>query len=202
MNILFFDLETNGLPKDKNGRIQDVDNWPRCIQLAWELCDLAGNTISQECSLIYPEGWEIPDQKFWIDNGFNQFDSVASGVAMEDVLNAFINDLNVSDVISAHNLAFDYPVLCAEMIRYDKKPEKIPDRVKLCTMQAAINVTKIPFPNQRGRGPNTQYKWPKLEELYRHLFKKEMKGAHDAGDDVTALKECFFEMLRQNLIEI
>lgn len=36
---LFFDTETTGLPKEYRARTEDVDNWPRVVQLAWALYD-------------------------------------------------------------------------------------------------------------------------------------------------------------------
>ena len=36
---LIFDTETTGLPKRWDAPITDTDNWPRCIQIAWQLHD-------------------------------------------------------------------------------------------------------------------------------------------------------------------
>jgi len=32
---LFFDTETTGLPKNWKAPIEDLNNWPRLVQLAW-----------------------------------------------------------------------------------------------------------------------------------------------------------------------
>ena len=42
---LIFDTETTGLPKKWNAPITDTDNWPRCVQLAWQLHDSNGKII-------------------------------------------------------------------------------------------------------------------------------------------------------------
>ena len=42
------------------------------------------------------------------------------------------------------------------------------------------------------------FKPPKLEELYRVLFKESMINAHNASADVDATARCFLELLRQN----
>ena len=39
---LIFDTETTGLPKKWNAPITDSDNWPRSVQLAWQLHDSKG----------------------------------------------------------------------------------------------------------------------------------------------------------------
>ncbi len=41
------------------------------------------------------------------------------------------------------------------------------------------------------------YKSPKLEELYKFLFKEDIINAHNAAADVDATARCFFELLRQ-----
>ena len=36
---LIFDTETTGLPRDYSAPITQLDNWPRLVQLAWQLHD-------------------------------------------------------------------------------------------------------------------------------------------------------------------
>ena len=57
---LIFDTETTGLPKKWNAPITDSDNWPRCVQLAWQLHDSKGALISDHSYLIKPENFNIP----------------------------------------------------------------------------------------------------------------------------------------------
>ena len=58
---LIFDTETTGLPtKGYNQPISDVENWPRVVQLAWQLHDDDGTLIEHKDFLIQPEGFDIP----------------------------------------------------------------------------------------------------------------------------------------------
>jgi len=57
---LIFDTETTGLPKKWNAPITDTDNWPRCVQLAWQIHDDMGKCVSHQDYLIIPEGYNIP----------------------------------------------------------------------------------------------------------------------------------------------
>ena len=57
---LIFDTETTGLPKSWNAPITDTDNWPRCIQIAWQLHDDMGNIVEHNDFLIQPDGFNIP----------------------------------------------------------------------------------------------------------------------------------------------
>ena len=45
-------------------------------------------------------------------------------------------------------------------------------------------------------------KWPKLIELHEILFGKGFDGAHDAFADITATKDCFFELIKREIITI
>ncbi len=57
---LIFDTETTGLPKNWNAPITDVDNWPRCVQIAWQLHDEMGELLEHHDFLIQPDGYNIP----------------------------------------------------------------------------------------------------------------------------------------------
>lgn len=202
MKIIFLDTESTGLPQDYKAPMSDLMNWPRVISLAWELVD--SETEKPESStnvLIYPDGWVIPKEKFWIENGFDTDKSMEEGKKMDVVLDAFLEDFNKADLMVAHNMAFDYPILGAEMLRYRKRAaRKLP---QICTMVATIELCKIPFGGDHRPWKNKRgWKYPKLAELYKFLFKTELEGAHDAGNDVAGCRLCFFELVRRGIIEL
>ena len=58
--FLIFDTETTGLPRNWNAPLSDAENWPRCIQIAWQLHDKSGNCIIHEDYLVKPDGFTIP----------------------------------------------------------------------------------------------------------------------------------------------
>ena len=58
--FLIFDTETTGLPKDWNAPITDLDNWPRVVQLAWQIHDSEGKLIEVQDYIVYPDGFDIP----------------------------------------------------------------------------------------------------------------------------------------------
>lgn len=57
---LFFDTETNGLPKDYDAPAADTDNRPRMVQLAWILTNDNGDIITEHCDVIKSDGRKIP----------------------------------------------------------------------------------------------------------------------------------------------
>jgi DNA polymerase III epsilon subunit-like protein len=194
MKILFLDTETNGLPRDWRAPVSKVDNWPRIIQLAWMLTDEFGETIDQQVDLIKPNGWQIPNEPFWINNGFTQETSLAEGIPFSEALKKFMVALNRADVVVAHNMNFDYNVMGAEMIRHEAKADA--RKEKICTMTVSTDLLKLP-----GRFEGT-FKFPRLEELYQWLFNASFEGAHDALVDVQACRECFFELMDRGHIKI
>ena len=69
---LIFDTETTGLPKNWNAPITDSDNWPRAIQIAWQLHDDMGNMIDHQDYLIRPDGFDIPYDAERIHGNFHR----------------------------------------------------------------------------------------------------------------------------------
>jgi DNA polymerase III subunit epsilon len=186
LKYLFFDTETNGLPKNWKAPMSDLDNWPRVIQFASIVIDDEENVIHEFVALITPNGWTIPKEKFWIENNYYDEKSIEEGVTMLFALQEFVKNLEMCDMIVAHNFNFDYNVVGAEMLRLGITGKRLE---KACTMQSSIELCRIPFP-KGGRG----YKFPKLEELHKYLFGNSFDGAHDALEDVRATARCFFEM--------
>ena len=116
----------------------------------------------------------------FILRGIQYFDSTQYVVDVSKVIE--IEDV---DLLIAHNVDFDFPVLNCEFIRSSLKT-KFSDIETLCTMKSTTSLCNIP-----GKyGP----KWPKLEELYNHLFNKNFQGAHRAINDVKACAECFIQL--------
>ena len=57
---LIFDTETTGLPLRKDAPVKEVNNWPRLVQIAWQVHDALGNLKSQGNKIVKPEGYTIP----------------------------------------------------------------------------------------------------------------------------------------------
>lgn len=189
---VFFDTETNGLPLKFGAPATDLGNWPRIIQLAFVVTDKDFNVIYRFCHLISPDGWTIPQEKFWIDNGYSTERNAAEGIPMDQGLLALADVINMSTHVFAHNMAFDYPIIAAEMIRYGVRCGNKPKRI--CTMKSTTDVCQIP--GKRG------YKWPKLEELHQFLFNEGFDNAHDALADVEATVRCARELYDRGQLDL
>ncbi|MEQ1883107.1 MAG: hypothetical protein ABL878_19305 [Burkholderiales bacterium] len=84
-------------------------------------------------------------------------------------------------------MAFDEKILGAEFLRAGYS-NPLESKKRKCTMQEATDFCRLPGPYG--------YKWPKLDELYRKLFKESLTGAHRALIDVRACARCYFELRR------
>lgn len=192
---LFFDTETNGLPKNMNAKVTELDNWPRVIQLAWSYCKDQDEVIELNSKLVKPNGWTVPKEKFWIENGYSTEKLEKQGFPLEEVIEMFLEPLNECKYLIAHNMQFDLNVLGAEFIRLGIKSKNKP--IKICTKEASTEFCAIP-----NRNGYPGFKWPNLTELHNKLFNKGFSGAHDAGNDVRALEMCFFELKRLQVIRL
>lgn len=191
---LFFDTETNGLPKDWKAPASDVDNWPRIVQLAWAQYDEQGNEISCRADIIKPEGFKLEKVASEV-HGIT--DEIAEkGYSLTGALFEFFSRLENSKMLVAHNIRFDRKIVKSEMIRNNMPYVSLLDKDKIkmtCTMFASTAHCAIPGPHGN--------KWPKLDELYQKLFNEGFEGAHDALVDVRACARCFFELKRLGVIE-
>ncbi len=182
---LFFDTETNGLPKNWNASVRDLKNWPRIVQIAWLLYDKNHNLITEKSYIIKPKGFSIPIDVSKV-HGITTEKALALGVELEKVLNEFNELINETNIIIAHNIDFDIKIVGAEFLRSNIKSNLF-KKQKFCTMKTTKNLCKIP-----GR---YGYKWPTLSELHYHLFKENFEEAHNAIIDVKICAKCFFELI-------
>ncbi len=187
---LIFDTETTGLPKRWDAPLTDLDNWPRCVQLAWQLHDEMGEVLDQQDYLVIPEGFNIPYDAEVI-HGISTELATEEGVSLEVVLQHFSEALSKARFIVGQNVGFDINIMGAEFLRMEQPNglENLPI-LDTCTEDTAL-LCKIPG----GRGG--KFKLPTLSELHAFLFQEPFVEAHNATADVEATARCFFELIRQ-----
>ena len=190
--FLIFDTETTGLPLRDNAPIEEVDNWPRVIQLAWQLHDETGEILEHHNLLIRPKGFEIPYSAEKV-HGISTTMALENGHPLPDVLQKFNEALKKAKILVGHNIRFDMNALGAEFVRM-KMETGFLEKLQVCTMLSTTDHLKI----QGGRGG--RFKPPKLMELYEFLFGQPFEEAHNAAADVEATARCFFELLRRKII--
>ncbi len=186
---IIFDTETTGLPKKWNAPITDTDNWPRCVQIAWQVHDADGTLLEHKDFLIKPEGFNIPFESEQI-HGISTELALEQGVPLAEVLEEFNAALAKSKFVVGQNVGFDVNVMGCEFFRLNVDSEMANMPVlDTCTEKTAL-LCQIPG----GRGG--KFKLPTLTELHEFLFKVPFDEAHNATADVEATTRCFFELLR------
>ena len=186
---LIFDTETTGLPKNWKAPISDTDNWPRCVQIAWQLHDELGNLVEANSFIIKPNGYDIPYESEKI-HGISTRLAESEGEKLEIVLKEFNNSISKSKFIIGHNVNFDLNVIGCEFYRLNTLSNiELTDVLDTCT-ETTATLCKLPG----GRGG--KFKLPTLTELHQFLFLAPFQEAHNATADVEATARCFLELIR------
>lgn len=188
--ILFFDTETTGIPKNWKAPASDTSNWPRLVQLAWQLYDDEETLLESKNVIIKPDNFVIPKESSNV-HGITTEKAYVEGKDLTMILSEFENKLKQANLLIAHNMSFDEKIIGAEFYRLSNR-NPLSKIKKLCTMEKTTNICKIDGPYG--------YKWPKLQELHYFLFNVKFEDAHNAEADIQATADCFFELKRRKLI--
>lgn len=218
--FLIFDTETTGLfntkDKPKEGiykardPLQFPQDYPRVFQLAFVLINRKGEVRDEFSEFIIPDGWEIPKERdspdvpnFWEEHGYSDEQCRSVGVPAELAFTRFAQAVEKCDYLIAHNLAFDRPVILAELGRYSIKITRNYKPKLYCTMMSSINYVNAPhseanmkkWPFLVGKA-----KFPKLMELHEKLFSVGFDSAHNALEDVKATFRCLMELMSRGIM--
>jgi DNA polymerase-3 subunit epsilon len=181
---LFLDVETTG--KFDFNAPSNASHQPRITEIAVLLVDKEKKSQAKLECLIKPNDWFIPEEVIVL-TGITTEQCMTYGINIETALETLIQLAKNSSMIIGHNLSFDLRMINREAQLINPAAARFEDTYKsYCTMQNSTKLCKI----QSARG----YKWPKLEEAYRILLDKELKGAHRAMVDVKACRDVFFKI--------
>lgn len=190
--VLFFDLETSGLPINK-GYKELVENryYPytsndkydssRIVQIGWLFMkdfdydyEITLDNISE--LIVKPDGFVIPDNVIAIHKITNEF-AKTNGKTINQALKNFSKHIEKSDYIIGYNIYFDIYILLNEFARLNmNKPiNKILDLIKNKKILCVQELSK-------------KYKGftPKQVNMYEELFGKPLVDAHNAKSDILA----------------
>ena len=161
-------------------------------------------------------------------HGISIDDCRRCGMPLKTALQAFAHAAAQADCLVAHNLKFDRIVLETALYRqqnnsnkevrgheqdttssslsledgledYDDSSPFWNEMPQICTMQVATDVLKLP-----GRFSKRNYKWPTLEESFRHFAPSDadLPPAHDALGDAQACQTVLRGLWEQGLIDV
>ncbi len=199
MLILAYDCETTGLVK---GLDYTDSNMPFLASITTILYDdETHRVVSSINAMVQPDGWAMPEEAGRV-NGLTDEVLLKLGVPSPALLPACIALMFKADLRVAHNAEFDAKVIAAALWRHIIKEDsetKAHEIVKhwlglssYCTMQASKNIVNAK--NKLGR-----IKYPKLTEVYRFFFDKELDRAHSANADAIAALEIYLALKKQEV---
>jgi DNA polymerase III subunit alpha len=191
--FLIFDTETTGLPKNYHAPLTDFENWPRMVQLAWQLHDDVGRVLEVRNYIVKPEDYTIPYSAEKV-HGISTEKALADGHDLKMILLEFNKALERSGFLVGHNVEFDIGIVGCEYLR-KKVSTNFLELPRIDTKEESTNYCALPG------GKGGKYKWPNLAELHNRLFNEDFGDAHNASADVNATARCFLELLRLEVID-
>lgn len=180
MLLMFNDTETTGFPK--NGVHARDPSQARVAQIALIITDEKGDVKNQFSSFLKPDGWEVSE-------GASKATGITTemchdlGISAAAAIEVFMDAAQMVDKFIAHNLAFDSKMMGIECEAWGHEFPMFD--AKECTMLQMTPICKL-------AGRYNDYKWPKLEEAYKHCFGVDLEGAHDAMVDTKACMDVYF----------
>ncbi len=193
--FLIFDTETTGLPRNYNAPLTDFDNWPRMVQIAWQLHDAQGNLINSNSIIIKPEGYFIPAETIKI-HGITTERANEEGQNLKTVLQQFVDVVKQTTYLCGHNIEFDNNIIGAELLRCGL--ENVLALKPFIDTKNDATTEFCALPGGRGG----KFKWPTLTELYTKLFNNTFDEAHNAAFDVLATGKVFFEIIKRGITKV
>ena len=197
--ILFFDTETSDFIKKDLPANDPKQAW--IVQIG-ALLATPEKTIDSLNTIIQANGRSINHYAEEVHK-ISVFKADEEGIPELEAAEKFGLLLRQADLVVGHNFDFDwkYAVHLLERNMDDLSDEARSafylDLPNHCTMKDKNVVKFCGLKNKAGRA-----KWPKLIELHEILFEKGFDGAHDAFADITATRDCFFELVRREIITI
>lgn len=197
--VLFFDTETSNFIKKALAADDPAQAWT--VQIGAILAT-AADELAKMNTIIQANGREMGYHAQKI-HGISTDQADADGVPEADAAEEFGLLMRQADLIVCHNFDFDWKFVTQMLERNidalsdEARSAFYLDLPSFCTMKDKTVKQFVQAKNKNG-----QLKWPKLIELHEKLFDKGFDGAHDAFADITATKDCFFELLERNLVDI
>lgn len=205
MRLLVFDCETSGLP-ERFAKINQLSKWPYIVQLSFLIYDDQENKIIKKRNNYIKLNEDIKINKISESiHKISKYKLDQEGIDIKDILNDLNSLLLECDLIIGHNLNFDKNMFIVECERNKIKNsfdiiKKNNNINEYCTMKNSINLCKLENPYY----PDS-YKFPKLSELYFHLFNENPENLHNSWFDVLITFKCFYKIYfdkELNLLEL
>jgi len=197
-HVVFYDVETTGLPKKRKDDKSDSADYKmtekydscRIVQLGYMVCDK--KTFEEVVSgdfVIKPNGFIIDNAEF---HGITHESAVSSGIEFASAFRQMMQACEGATHVIAHNARFDVSATKSELYRRGMEDllNEFSALEPICTMHATKLIVKSK--NKWGRRKN-----PSLKELYEHATGQKIMNQHNAKFDVDNLKEAIQKLVER-----
>lgn len=209
--ILFFDFESDGLPKFS---LPSSDpSQPHATQIAAELCiEETGEALASINFLIRPDGWTIPDNIQEL-TGITMERANTFGVPAHHAITSLIELWKNADMRCGHNETFDMRICRIEIMRHHElsgltietcaEPSiSFADYWKrgaaFCTMTSSTSIVNLPPTEKMVKAKRMGPKPPNLAEAYKYFTGQDLEGAHNAQVDIMACKAVYYAIKKHH----
>jgi DNA polymerase III epsilon subunit-like protein len=196
--FMFIDVQTNGFPLkkgfDEYYNYTDLDKYKssRIVQLSYVIYNHRKELQKERDFIVKPNDFNIENS--YIHNITYDY-AINNGINLSDACDILERDLNHVRFVIAHNFKFDINILLSELHRLNRRSliEKILDKEQYCLGDETTDILKLQFPNSDE--DSTNYKMPKLEELYEYCFNRKLPEHNNSLINVKCIADCFFHIL-------
>lgn len=185
MKMLFYDIETTGLPVWEAGC--DDSRQPHIVQLAGLVLASDRAVVDRMCVIVRPDGYVIPKTASDV-HGITTVQAEREGIPLWKALWQFERLVHTAALRVAHNVKFDDLILGVAYHRLGVDDWPLKEQPTYCTQDASTPICKLP-------GQCGDYKWPKLAEAYSCLVGGSFSNAHNAMADLQACVEVYYAIL-------
>ena len=172
--ILFISTETTGIPGEL----------PRLLELTCLMTDGEGRELESYCAIVKISPIFVIPSISPITREMTE----QSGQDIEIIFAEFSRLYDACDIIVSHNVEFQLYILALENKLSCHK--LLFTKPSICTMTNSAQLVGIPK-----EWDDSGYKWPKLSELYKKLFRTQYSASHGLPK-VRVIAKCFFELVR------
>jgi len=182
---LIFDTETTGLfdfKKDYKHPSQ-----PHLVELGMQLYQ--DRELIASVSILVRAKAEVSKEALKV-NQLTEKMLDDFGMPPELAMSLFLFYMHRADRLVAHNYEFDKMIVMTQLYRLGQEDaiSYLNQKPYFCTKEASTPIMKLP-------GKYGKYKWPTLDEAYRHFVDKNgFSGAHRAIVDVEACAKVLWAM--------
>jgi DNA polymerase III epsilon subunit-like protein len=195
--VLFFDTETSDFIKKSVPANDPTQAWT--VQIGAILASQQEEIDQMNC-LIKSYGRSMNHYAQQV-HGISSEYADEHGIEELEAAEQFGLLLRQADLLVCHNFSFDWNYVYQMMERNLDDLSDLArsafylDLPSFCTMK---DKKIVKFCNLKNKA--NKPKWPKLIELYEILFKKQFDNAHDAYADISATRDCFFELVKREIV--